>query len=76
MPLVRARMPIERCGSALVGLQAQRPDPPHIGLWSRLAGVAHVDVDDLIDRRRLLRVAAMRSTIHLLTAQDALACGR
>jgi hypothetical protein len=73
MLLVRARMPIEPAVRHLVGLQAQRPDPPHIGLWSRLAGVAHGDVDDLIDRRRLLRVAAMRSTIHLLTAEDALA---
>ncbi len=72
MLLVRARMPIEPAVRHLVGLQAQRPDPPHVGLWSRLAGIGHVDVDDLIDRRRLLRVPAMRSTIHLLTAEDAL----
>lgn len=73
MLLVRARMPIESAVQHLVGLQAQRPDPPHIGLWCRVAGVRHVDVDNLIDARRLLRVAAMRSTIHLLTAEDALA---
>ena len=72
MLLVRARMPIEPAVRHLVGLQAQRPDPPHIGLWSRLSGIRHADIDDLIDRRRLLRVAAMRSTIHLLTAEDAL----
>lgn len=72
MLLVRARMPIEPAVRHLVGLQAQRPDPPHIGLWSRLAGLRHTDTDDLLDRRRLVRVAAMRSTVHLLTAQDAM----
>jgi len=72
MLLVRARMPIEPAVRHLVGLQAQRPDPPHVGLWARLSGLRHADIDDLIDRRRLLRVAAMRSTIHLLTVEDAL----
>ena len=72
MLLVRARMPIEPAVRHLVGLQAQRPDPPHIGLWSRLTGIRHTDIDDLIDSRRLVRVAALRATVHLLTAQDAL----
>lgn len=72
MLLVRARLPIEPAVHHLVGLQAQRPDPPHVGLWSRLAGVRHTDIDDLIDRRRLVRLAAMRATVHLLTAEDGL----
>ena len=72
MLLARARMPIEPAVRHLVGLQAQRPDPPHIGLWSRLAGIRHTDIDDLIDSRKLVRVAALRATVHLLTAQDAL----
>src|SRR6478609_1734038 len=76
MLLVRARMPIEPAVRHLVGLQAQRPDPPHVGLWARLSGLRHADIDDLIDRRRLLRVAAMRSTIHLLTVEDALGLRR
>ena len=71
MLLVRARIPVEPAVRHLVGLQAQKPDPPHIGLWSRLVGIIHSDTDELIERRRLVRVAAMRSTIHLLTAQDA-----
>jgi hypothetical protein len=70
MLLARARIPIEAAVSHLVGLQAQKPDPPHLGLWTRLAGVRHTDIDQLIDQRRLVRVAAMRSTIHLLTAED------
>jgi hypothetical protein len=68
--LARTRMPIEQAVTHLVGLQAQKPDPPHIGLWSRVAGVRHCDIDELIEHRRLVRVAAMRSTIHLLSADD------
>lgn len=70
MLLARARVPVERAVGHLVGLQAQKPDPPHIGLWTRVAGVRHSEIDDLFEQRRLVRVAAMRSTIHLLTAED------
>jgi len=73
MLLVRARMPIEPAVSHLVGLQAQRPDPPHVGLWSRIAGLDHRQTDELLESRALVRAAAMRSTVHLLTANDALA---
>ena len=66
-------MPIEPAVSHLVGLQAQRPDPPHVGLWSRIAGLDHRQIDELLDSRALVRAAAMRSTVHLLTANDALA---
>jgi Winged helix DNA-binding domain len=70
--LDRADMPAEAAVSYLVGLQAQKPDHPHLALWSRLRGHTTHDVDALIAGRRVVRVAAMRSTIHLLTADDAL----
>jgi len=54
----------------LVGVQAQLPTAPYIGLWSRLAGFRHDDLADLITERRLVRVALMRSTLHLVTAAD------
>ena len=56
----------------LVGLQAQAPAPPYFGLWTRLHGFHHVHLSDLIARRRVVRLALMRSTIHLVTARDAL----
>ncbi len=70
--LDRAEMPAEEAIGYLVGLQAQKPDHPHLALWSRLRGHTTGAVDALIDDRRAVRVAAMRSTIHLLTADDAL----
>lgn len=56
----------------LVGLQAQAPWPPYTGAWTRLAGFAHADLADRLLDRSLVRIATLRGTIHLLTAQDAL----
>lgn len=56
----------------LVGLQAQAPDPPYFGLWNRLDGFRPDSLARLISQRRAVRLALMRSTIHLVTARDAL----
>ncbi len=56
----------------LVGLQAQAPWSPYTALWSRLAPFSPTELGDLLVGREVARVAAMRSTVHLLTADDAL----
>jgi len=56
----------------LVGLQAQAPHPPYFGLWTRLAGFQIADLVALYERRAVVRIALMRSTLHLVTAPDAL----
>ncbi|MCP2303274.1 winged helix DNA-binding domain-containing protein [Actinokineospora globicatena] len=55
----------------LVGMQAQAPNPPYVGLWSRLAGFAFADLAELLSSRRVVRLALMRSTIHLVASVDA-----
>jgi hypothetical protein len=55
----------------LVGLQAQLPNPPYIGLWTRLAGFRFEDLAQLIRDHKVVRMALMRNTIHLVTASDA-----
>ncbi|AKN74857.1 hypothetical protein QR97_38755 [Streptomyces sp. PBH53] len=57
----------------LVGLQAQAPNPPYIGLWTRLADFAVEDLAALVRERKAVRIALMRSTIHLVTDDDCLA---
>jgi hypothetical protein len=54
----------------LVGLQAQAPDPPYVGLWTRLAGFRPGELSRMILERRAVRVALMRNTVHLVTAED------
>jgi hypothetical protein len=57
----------------LVGLQAQNPLDPYLALWSRLADFDPDVVGRAVEDRRLVRVVVMRGTIHLVTADDALA---
>ncbi|MDF2963322.1 MAG: hypothetical protein K0S39_5057 [Paenibacillus sp.] len=57
----------------LVGLQAQAPNPPYIGLWTRLAEFSHDELAQLLHDRQAVRIALMRSTLHLVSARDCLA---
>jgi hypothetical protein len=71
--LRRAKLPALDAVERLVGLQAQSPSAPYVGLWSRLEGFRFDDLAGLISRREVVRVVLMRSTIHLVTADDCLA---
>jgi hypothetical protein len=70
--LERAQLPVPAAVAHLVGLQAQTPQSWYVGLWTRLADFDPDTVGDLLHRRELVRLPVMRSTIHLLTADDAL----
>ena len=73
MLLHRAKLPVSEAVAALVGLQAQTTHSWYVGLGTRLEGLEPKEVGKQLEERRLVRVALMRSTIHLVTAEDCLA---
>ena len=71
--LDHADLPVLDAVAHLCGLQAQEPQEPFVGLWSRLRAFDPAALSDLLVRRRVVRTTLMRRTIHLLAAADALA---
>jgi Winged helix DNA-binding domain len=56
----------------LVGMQAQSPLAPYVGLWTRLEGFQPDELVQLMTGRAVVRIALMRNTVHLVTAEDCL----
>ncbi|MFH9425597.1 winged helix DNA-binding domain-containing protein [Streptomyces sp. NPDC017529] len=71
--LDRADVPVLDAVAHLCGLQAQEPQEPFVGLWSRLHAFDPATLSDLLTGRRVVRTHLMRRTVHLLTADDVLA---
>ncbi|KUF16708.1 winged helix DNA-binding domain-containing protein [Streptomyces silvensis] len=71
--LDRADLPVLDAVAHLGGLQAQEPQEPFTGLWSRLRGFAPETLSGLLVERRVVRTHLMRRTVHLVTADDVLA---
>jgi hypothetical protein len=70
--LERHRIPVPAAIERLVGLQAQAPNLPYIGLWARLERFRPEQLSSLIETRAAVRMSLMRNTIHLVTTRDAL----
>jgi len=62
---------VEAMVTHLVGLQAQEPRDPYLGLWSRLRRFEPADLEQLLLDHEAVRIVLMRGTIHLVMADDA-----
>jgi hypothetical protein len=71
--LARGDTPAIEMVERLVGMQAQEPENPYVGLRSRLRDFRAEQLSELIAGRRAVRAQLMRSTIHLVSARDCLA---
>jgi len=69
--LQRAELSPEQAIEHLVGMQAQAPNPPYLGLFARLARFDPEELSELVINRRVVRIALQRNTIHLVSAEDA-----
>ena len=71
--LERVAMPAAEMIEHLVGMQAQVPNDPYVALWSRLRDFDPAELSELMLERGAVRMTLMRTTLHLVTARDALA---
>ncbi|MFC8226056.1 winged helix DNA-binding domain-containing protein [Streptomyces sp. NPDC057287] len=71
--LDRAGLPALDAVGHLCGLQAQEPQEPYVGLWSRLRQFEPAALSGLLTGRSVVRMHLMRRTVHLVTADDAVA---
>jgi winged helix DNA-binding protein len=68
--LERRRLSALAAVERLVGMQAQWPPAPYVGLWTRLAGFRRAALERAVRRGDVLKPTVMRGTLHLVTARD------
>lgn len=68
--LSRRDLPILETVERLVGMQAQEPQAPYLGLWTRLREFDPEALSALIAAGAAVRGPLMRATIHLVSAAD------
>jgi winged helix DNA-binding protein len=68
--LARRDLPILETIDRLVGMQAQEPQAPYLGLWTRLKEFDPEALPALIAAGAAVRGPLMRATIHLVSAAD------
>jgi Winged helix DNA-binding domain len=54
----------------LVGMQAQWPPAPYVGIWTRTTSFRHEALERELARANVVKAAAARQTLHLLTRRD------
>jgi hypothetical protein len=69
--LERAEQSPAQAITHLVGMQAQAPNPPYLGLSARLLDFDPEALSALVTERRVVRIALQRNTIHLVSGADA-----
>jgi hypothetical protein len=70
MLVKRSTRPVVDTVRHLVAVQAQEPNWPYVGLWSRLAGFRHDDLTSPIETGEVVRGSLIRATQHLVTVDD------
>jgi hypothetical protein len=68
--LERKRLPPTAVIERLVGLQAQWPSSPYIGIWTRTTSFKRAALERLLARGDVVKATVMRQTLHLVTLRD------
>jgi hypothetical protein len=68
--LERRRLSAAAVIERLVGLQAQAPQAPYVGIWSRATTFRRDTLERELVRGSVVRANVMRQTLHLVTLRD------
>jgi hypothetical protein len=68
--LERKRMSPVAVIERLVGMQAQWPPAPYVGIWTRTTGFRRQTLERELVRGRVIKASVMRQTLHLVTPRD------
>lgn len=66
----RTSLPVVEVIERLVAMQAQEPNWPYVGLWTRVSGFRHDDLTALLHDRSAVRSTLLRRTQHLASSND------
>jgi uncharacterized protein YcaQ len=70
MLLERKRLSPKAVIERLVGMQAQSPRAPYIGIWSRTTGFRRETLERALARGEIVKANLMRQTLHLVSRRD------
>jgi hypothetical protein len=68
--LERTRLSAKAVIERLVGLQAQWPPAPYVGIWTRTTGFRRESLERLLRQSAVVKANVMRQTLHLVTPRD------
>ena len=68
--LERKRLSATRVIERLVGMQAQWPQAPYVGIWTRVPGFRREALERELERGAVVKATVMRQTLHLVTVRD------
>jgi Winged helix DNA-binding domain len=68
--LERKRLSARAVVERLVGMQAQWPSAPYVGIWTRTTGFRRAALERELASGRVVKGTVMRATLHLVTPRD------
>jgi winged helix DNA-binding protein len=68
--LERKRLSAAAVIERLVGMQAQWPPAPYVGIWTRSASFRRAALERELERAAVVKATVMRQTLHLVSRRD------
>jgi len=68
--LERKRLSPTAVTERLVGMQAQWPPAPYVGIWTRTTSFRREALERELKATRIVKATVMRQTLHLVTRRD------